>query len=64
MYPNPVRGGDYVYFAELQDVKVYSLQGQLLLQMENVNQLNISTLSFGVYLLKNEANEAALLMKE
>lgn len=63
VFPNPV-SGDYVYFTKTQDIKVYSVQGQLLLQQENVNQLNISTLSAGVYLLKNKANEAALLVKD
>ncbi len=63
VFPNPV-SGDYVYFAELQDVKVYSLQGQLLLEQQNTNQLDISKLPSGVYVLRNKANIAVLLVRE
>jgi len=63
VFPNPV-SGDFVYFAEAQDIRIYSLQGQLLLEKQNAIQLDISKLSAGVYLLKNTANAAVLLVRE
>lgn len=63
VFPNPANG-DFVYFAEAQDIRIYSLQGQLLFEKHNTIQLDISKLTAGVYMLRNKANAAVLLVRE
>ncbi|MBZ0242227.1 MAG: lamin tail domain-containing protein, partial [Bacteroidales bacterium] len=63
VFPNPV-SGDFVYFAKAQDVQIYSVQGQLLFEQQNTIQLDIKSLSAGIYVLKNKVNVAVLLVRE
>jgi hypothetical protein len=63
VFPNPV-SGDFVYFSHAQDVQIYSVQGQLLLEQQNTIQLDIKSLPTGVYVVKNKANTAVLLLRE
>ncbi|MCK9452695.1 MAG: CotH kinase family protein [Bacteroidales bacterium] len=63
VFPNPV-SGDFVYFLQAQDVQIYSVQGQLLLEQQNTIQLYIKSLPAGVYVLKNKVNAAVLLLRE
>ncbi len=59
VFPNPVK--DVVYIETdlvILDVSVYNMNGLLLKQFQSVDQLNISNLVDGVYLLKiNTTNE-------
>ncbi|MDY0076569.1 MAG: CotH kinase family protein [Bacteroidales bacterium] len=63
VFPNPV-SGDFVYFAKAQDVQIYTLQGQLILEQQHTIQLDIKSLPAGVYVLKNKVNAAVLLVRE
>jgi hypothetical protein len=57
IYPNPA--GDFIYIGDDQvkkyDIRVSSLQGELLIRKNNVNYLNIQSLSDGVYILRSDS---------
>ncbi|WP_051890574.1 BspA family leucine-rich repeat surface protein [Chryseobacterium vrystaatense] len=51
IYPNPVK--NKVFFSkELKDIEIYSIDGQLLKRNSKGNQIDISELPKGVYILK------------
>ena len=64
IYPNPTNGKIYIqtitnYELRITDLEVLNLQGQVLLQEKNNNEVDLSSLSSGVYFLQltNEVNE-------
>ncbi len=64
IYPNPSNGKIYVqsitnYESRITDLQVLNLQGQILLQEKNNNEVDISSLSSGVYFLQltNESKQ-------
>lgn len=50
-YPNPNNRG-YLYLSQVSDVRIYSLSGQLIMEMERVGELSLGDLSSGIYLLQ------------
>lgn len=67
MYPNPTNGNT-VYFStkETLDITVYNLIGKKLLKgsvSENNNQLNISSLKSGIYIINVKSNTSSLTKK-
>ena len=63
IYPNPTRNGK-VYFNEVSDIKVYHLNGKLLLQAKEVWEIDLSGLSSGIYLIQNkEGNMRKLVLQ-
>ena len=63
VYPNPAR--DVVYFKEnvVDDVKIYSITGEIVLRRSNVAQVNIESLKPGYYIIKSEANRRTYIDK-
>lgn len=67
VYPNPT--SDIVYFNEISDlksIKVYSVLGQILLDIktnENLSFIDISQLNKGTYLLQFETDNALIIKK-
>ena len=50
-YPNPAK--DVLNFsAELKEVNLYSLQGQLVLSQQNASSINVSALARGMYIIR------------
>ncbi|MGC3977085.1 MAG: YDG domain-containing protein [Paludibacteraceae bacterium] len=64
MYPNPV--SDWLYIEtesmELPDVRLYSLQGKLLLQTKG-NKLNLQGLAEGIYVLDVDGSKVKVVKK-
>ena len=61
VFPNPVQDGK-VYFSEPSDVTVFDLFGRELLNKQEVNMLDVSGLSSGGYLLKNQKGQTTKLI--
>lgn len=62
VYPNPV--SDQIRFSKKLDIcAIYSLTGEILLQEQDVNQMNMNALPKGVYFLSGEVNGVALKKK-
>lgn len=51
VYPNPVRGSNIYFNKGYQDVVLYDLIGNILLEVTNVSSLNMTNISPGTYLL-------------
>ncbi|MFW6327598.1 MAG: glycosyl hydrolase family 8 [Bacteroidota bacterium] len=49
-YPNPVSGGT-LYLADYADIKLFNMQGKVLLEKHHVNSVDVSDLQQGIYLL-------------
>ncbi|MFW5820060.1 MAG: T9SS type A sorting domain-containing protein, partial [Bacteroidota bacterium] len=54
VYPNPVSGGT-LYLTDYADIKLYSMQGKILLEKNHVNSIDVSDLKQGIYLLSTGA---------
>ncbi|WP_291128769.1 T9SS type A sorting domain-containing protein [Flavobacterium sp. UBA7682] len=61
VFPNPVQDGK-VYFLEPSDITVFDLFGRELLNRQEVNMLDVSGLSSGGYLLKNQKGQTTKLI--
>ena len=56
VYPNPVTAGN-INFNKVVSFNVYSITGQVIKTVSNVNRLNVSDLDNGVYIIKTTENE-------
>ncbi len=67
VFPNPVSNGKIFVTSksgENKDIFIYDVLGKLILQMSmSTKELNISTLSSGVYIIKVRENEATATRK-
>lgn len=62
VYPNPAR--DVVNFTEnVDDVKIYSITGEIVLRRNNVSVVGIESLKPGYYIIKSEANNRTYIDK-
>ncbi|QOI98223.1 MAG: T9SS type A sorting domain-containing protein [Flammeovirgaceae bacterium] len=61
VYPNPVEG-QVVYFTEEADVQLFNSLNQLILFRSRVTSLDVSDLSAGLYLLRNQKGEVARII--
>jgi len=62
-YPNPVRQNLY-FTQQVQMVEIMDIQGKILLSTEKVQQLNLSELKNGIYLIKvMQADNATVIRK-
>jgi hypothetical protein len=63
VYPNPAR--DVVYFKDnvVDDVKIYSITGEIVLRRSNVAEVSIESLKPGYYIIKSEANHRTYVDK-
>ena len=62
IFPNPTT--QMVHFEGLQDVALYSTQGQRLRVYRNVDQIDVSALPAGMYYLRNAAGRVVELVKQ
>ncbi len=62
MYPNPVVEKNLKFSKNLSGA-IYSINGKRLKSFESVNQINVSKLSTGVYLIKTKNNGAKRFVK-
>lgn len=63
-YPNPVK--DILYInskTDIERIAVYNINGQKVLQSSKTNQLNVSSLPIGMYIVKVEADNAVKNIK-
>lgn len=56
VYPNPVSSGN-INFNKVVSFNVYSITGQVIKTVSNVNRLDVSNLDNGVYIIKTTENE-------
>lgn len=52
VYPNPSNGIVHIESPELLSVKLYDMQGKLLLETQTIQDINLSNFANGLYLLK------------
>lgn len=62
MYPNPAK--DWVSFTESIDVELFDIQGRKILTAQNIERLNVSTLTPGMYLLLTNKQQRGKLIVE
>jgi hypothetical protein len=63
VYPNPVKE-NIIYFNEFSTVSIYDITGKSVLKGVDVKELNVSSLSSGVYFVKNSDGNTIKLIKE
>jgi hypothetical protein len=63
VYPNPTTGELYIDAVDVQKVECYSQMGQLVGVYDNVNELNISELADGVYMLRITVPQGVTMRK-
>ena len=63
VYPNPTRGNLYIDAMDVQKVECYNQMGQLVGVYDNSNELNISDLSDGVYMLRITVPQGVTMRK-
>ncbi len=66
MYPNPAKNSITVNCENSTEINIYSIDGKLVLQkaVQNpVNELNISTLTDGIYMLKVVTDKGTVTRK-
>jgi parallel beta-helix repeat protein len=64
IYPNPAIDIVYANYAEKLSMSISGIDGKVLLQESNTNQLDISSLPMGLYILKVTSKEGAILRTE
>lgn len=52
IYPNPTAGNDKIYFNQKLDLELFSIDGKLILDIKNSDNLDISDLPNGIYYVK------------
>ncbi len=62
VYPNPATN-NIVHFTRVADVKIYSAQGQIVLEANEVKQIDVSGLTHGIYYLRTPEGQTAKLVK-
>lgn len=63
VYPNPSR--DIVYFSEqLKEIEVYSVDGNLLMQITSAKTIDLSLMAQGEYLLKGYTSNNRVFTKK
>ena len=63
VYPNPTTGNLYIDAMDVQKVECYNQMGQLVGVYDNANELNISELSNGVYMLRITVPQGVTMRK-
>jgi len=63
VYPNPTTGVLHIDAVDVQKVECYSQMGQLVGVYDNVNELNISELADGVYMLRITVPQGVTMRK-
>ena len=63
VYPNPTTGMLHIDAVDVQKVECYSQMGQLVGVYDNVNELNISELANGVYMLRITVPQGVTMRK-
>ncbi len=64
IYPNPAQDILYVHAAKPVQTVIRSIDGRVVVRHENVNQINISELSEGIYILQITDEKGQLLLTE
>ena len=63
VYPNPTTGNVYIDAMDVQKVECFNQMGQLVGVYDNANELNISDLSNGVYMLRITVPQGVTMRK-
>ena len=63
VYPNPTTGNLYIDAVDVQKVECFNQMGQLVGVYDNANELNISDLSNGVYMLRITVPQGVTMRK-
>ena len=61
VYPNPVES--ILNINEISDYSVYNLNGQKLIEVQNTSEINVQSLSRGVYIIKSNNGNALKFIK-
>ena len=66
IYPNPVLNDLHIDLhssIQIQEAKIYSITGQVVLQVQNKKDLDVSNLNPGIYLLKVKTSQGTITRK-
>lgn len=63
IYPNPISDG-LLKINKISNVSIFDITGRETMNVKNVNQIDISNLSSGVYFVKDEGGNVLRLVKE
>lgn len=61
-YPNPIKG-DIIHFNETFSVRIYDVIGKTILIADDVNELNVESLTSGLYFIENQDKVVIKLVK-
>ncbi|MEL6591244.1 MAG: alkaline phosphatase PhoX, partial [Bacteroidota bacterium] len=62
IYPNPV--ARRLYFNKITDVAIFTIDGKMVKEAQNVNSITVDTLAAGVYVIKNKDGVSKKLVIE
>jgi hypothetical protein len=61
LYPNPTKG-NLVQMNKTSDISIYAINGQLVQQLTNVRQFDVSTYETGLYIVRDTEGNVQKLM--
>jgi len=64
LYPNPANNTVNITGADIANVKVFNNTGQLILNEYNTNEINVSKLPNGIYILSIEISTGYIIYKK
>jgi len=64
LYPNPAYNTVHITGADIVNVKIFNNVGQLLLNQDNKNVINVSALTNGIYILSIEISAGNIIQKK
>lgn len=62
-FPNPVNG-DYLFFKEAVDFRLYDTDGKMIKEVENTERFYVGDLQAGVYIMRNEIGMVSKFIKK
>ena len=63
LYPNPAPENGLLFSKQRHQFKVMDIMGRILFETDYTNQLDISELNAGIYLISNEAGQIQRIKK-
>ena len=61
LYPNPVTSTIHIDAAEVVNVRIFSPDGKMVIEQQNATEVNVSSLSDGMYIIMVYSQDDVLL---